>query len=314
MAAYPATWADQSGMQTPMMYAQPGVGYYDPSYGSAGYAGYAPDAQMSKEQKLQAKEARRQKKLLEASERCDKMREKLKQQDKSDASCFLVFMSIAYIGLGSLLGATMILPAWASKEFTGFGAGLISMQTSLFNLHIDVECDKSLVVEAGLCKRMMKPFAGDHDMQRTQGNSCALVPSACEVLTRCYTASIPLFGCIALCVLTSYAAAFCLFAYSKSSADPALRLWAGSFTLVTPILATAGIVSWALLMPDLGEIPRSWTQLADGLGFGGSLGIKKPVIFSSAGRSSSLASLLRTCGSQPSFGCACSSAPRTKRK
>lgn len=61
---------------------------------------------------------------------------------------------------------------------------------------------------------------------------------------------------IALAVLSSYSAAFCLFTYAKSEADPALRRWAGAFTMATPILTTAGIIAWALMMPDLGEIPR----------------------------------------------------------
>lgn len=262
MAAYPG----MPGMQTPMMYAQPGAAYYDPSYG------YAADAAMSKEQKKQAKEAKRQRKLLEANERCEKMREKQREQDKKDSSCFLIMMSIAYIGLGSLMGLTIVGPAWGSKEFTGLGAGLVMMKTSLFNLRIDISCDKSFALESYTCNKVMKGFEGDHDLQRAQGNTCALVAFACEVLGRCYIASMPLFGCISLCVLSSFSAAFCLFAYSKSVADPNLRMWAGCFTLLTPFLATTGIVIWAVLMPDLGEIPQSWSMLADSFGAGGIIG------------------------------------------
>lgn len=178
MAAYPG----MPGMQTPMMYAQPGAAYYDPSYG------YAADAAMSKEQKKQAKEAKRQRKLLEANERCEKMREKQREQDKKDSSCFLIMMSIAYIGLGSLMGLTIVGPAWGSKEFTGLGAGLVMMKTSLFNLRIDISCDKSFALESYTCNKVMKGFEGDHDLQRAQGNTCALVASACEVLGRCYIA------------------------------------------------------------------------------------------------------------------------------
>lgn len=270
MAAYP----QMPGMQTPMMYSQPGAAYYDPSYAAYGSygAGYAETGAMTSEQKKQAKDAKRQRKIMEANERCEKMREKLREQGKKDASCFLIMMSIAYIGLGSLMGLTIVGPAWGSKEFTGLGAGLVMMKSSLFNLRIDISCDKSFALESYTCNKLMKPFEGDHDLQRAQGNSCALVHSACEVLGRCYIASMPLFGCISLCVLSSFSAAFCLFAYSKSVADPQLRMWAGCFTYLTPFLATTGIVIWAILMPDLGEIPQSWSMLADQFGAGGIIG------------------------------------------
>eukprot|EP00434_Breviolum_minutum_P011331 symbB.v1.2.009998.t3/scaffold646.1/size176640/14 len=276
MAAYPS----MPGMQTPMPGAGYGYGYggygydaayYDPSYGSAQDAP-PPGIQLTKEQKYQMKQAKRAKKLEEANERCAKLKEKQQKQKESDAANFLIGMSIAYMGLGTLFGLTVIGPSWGAKEFTGLGAGTVGMRTSLFNMHIDISCDKSFIAEEILCKKVMKNFEGDHDMQRVQGNSCALFPSACEVLSRCYIASMPLFGCITFAVLSSYSAAFCLFTYSKSVADPSLRMWTGAFTFATPLFATGGIVAWALLMPDLGEIPRSWSTLASGFGAGGIIG------------------------------------------
>lgn len=253
-----------------MAVPQAGYGYYDPSY--AGYAAAPPGIQMSKEQKQEARMARKAKKLEEASKRCEKLREKQKEQQAKDASCFLIFMSIGFLGLGTLMGLTIVGSSWGSKEFTGLGVGLVTMHSSLFSMKIDISCDKSFMLEEGLCKKVLKPFEGTHDLQRVQGNACALVPSACEVLGRCYYASIPLFICIALSVLSSFSAAFCLFTYSKSVADPALRQWANAFTLATPVLATGGIVTWAVMMPDLGEIPRSWSTLAMGFGLSDAFG------------------------------------------
>jgi len=266
-AAMPYAAQGYGDQQAAMSYAAQGYGDQQAamSYAAQGYGGQAvaQDPQYAKQQKKWQKEQ-------EKRQRLERVREAQTKQAKSDKENFLMFMSAALIGLGILLALTMVGPSWGVKEFTGLGIGLVSMKTSLFKIEIDVSCDKSFVLERVACRKIMK-WDGVFDLQTSQGNACVLNPSACDVMSRTYMASFPLFGLISLAVLSSLGAAFCLFSYSKALADSSLRAWTETLTLLGPALATGGIVAWALLMPDLGEIPTSWAatvgQLAPGLSY-----------------------------------------------
>jgi len=266
-AAMPYAAQGYGDQQAAMSYAAQGYGDQQAamSYAAQGYGGQAvaQDPQYAKQQKKWQKEQ-------EKRQRLERVREAQTKQAKSDKENFLMFMSAALIGLGILLALTMVGPSWGVKEFTGLGIGLVSMKTSLFKIEIDVSCDKSFVLERVACRKIMK-WDGVFDLQTSQGNACVLNPSACDVMSRTYMASFPLFGLISLAVLSNLGAAFCLFSYSKALADSSLRAWTGTLTLLGPALATGGIVAWALLMPDLGEIPTSWAatvgQLAPGLSY-----------------------------------------------
>jgi len=252
---------DQQQYAGQQQYAQ----QYNPQYGAQSYQGY-PQAQVEMTGTMDDKQRRKEQKLAEAQARCERVRKQQKIQDKKDSQNLLILMAFSTIGLGSLLGMTIVGPSWGSKEFTGLGVGMVYMRTSLFKLDLHISCDKSLILEQKACEKLVaKHFEGEFDLHAAQGNACSLNPSACDVLSRTYLASFPLFLAIGLAVLSSFAGAFCLFTYSKAEADPALRSWSVVFILATPAIATGGIVAWAILMPDLGEIPTSWTMLVGSL-------------------------------------------------
>eukprot|EP00931_Biecheleriopsis_adriatica_P016541 TRINITY_DN12155_c0_g1_i2.p1 TRINITY_DN12155_c0_g1~~TRINITY_DN12155_c0_g1_i2.p1 ORF type:complete len:330 (-),score=69.92 TRINITY_DN12155_c0_g1_i2:43-1032(-) len=227
-----------------------------------GYGYGAASAPLTAAEKKKADKAKKQQ---DVSQRRERMRQAKRKQQETDANSFIVWMSIFLILFGTLLALTMVGNSWCYRDFTGFGVGLLTIRSSLMNVEVDFNCEKSFAAERAICNNLLAPYKGKHFLHELQGHACTnlgINVSSCNVFAMMYQASFVIFILFTLSALCNWCAAFCLYAYYFSAPHPQLRT-AGSWLVAGgPLFGLIGIGVWTALIPDLEQIPASWNEVA----------------------------------------------------
>jgi len=163
---------------------------------------------------------------------------------------------------------------WCTNRLTGAGVGTIVVSTSLWTITVDVECRSNFIEEA-VCRQTWINIQGSRPLYEMQGHACSLVPSACDVLRRIFESSLVLVFFMVFAAICQLTSAFFLYSYSYTTAHPKLREYSSLLVWLGPMIMLAGLTVWSFLVPDLGELPHSMTNLAHMVGLGGVLGYHK---------------------------------------
>jgi len=232
-------------------YGQP---YADP------YGGYQQPT--GEDLLMQAKEQKRQ----EKEER--KMKRKAADLE-AGASAVQTILGVSLINLVLLITA-MFGTSWSAKTMVGFGVKNLYIQTDIFTMSVDVTCGKWNAVEEFVCDRF-KHIQGKHTLHSAVQNACSLNDLACNTMDYIYWASIVLFTFFFFGVGLLIVGDIFLLFYWYSAPLPKVRQIARNSFVFSMVTVGTGIFMWSFLVPDLDEIPRSWTH---GMGLlGGDNGI-----------------------------------------
>jgi len=141
------------------------------------------------------------------------------------------------------------------------------VQTSLFQLHMDIRCGKN-PLEDKICKVAQK-MSGSHSLHEAQAIACSIGTPACSVMDRIYWSSFLIFVTYTLAICSLLMGALLLnFYWFRSPLAKIRKAALGSFIFALT-LAVTGFVLWTLIVPEMVEVPRSWSQaLVGALGAG----------------------------------------------
>merc|ERR1719387_371732 len=159
---------------------------------------------------------------------------------------------------------------WHSKMFTGFGIGKggWNIATSLFYIDMEMECGGKLGYkfldkvnpETGLCKLIL-PIMGKQDLAHFREFTCAMpgMSQTCDVATRLYFSSfVPFMTSMLASVFDVLGLGFLWYYWQVQPLKDTLW-WAKTWLIVGTGVGFSGFLTFVLVTPDLGDIPRSWS-------------------------------------------------------
>lgn len=135
----------------------------------------------------------------------------------------------------------------------------LTIHTSLVGINVQFECGKNWL-EDKICGFFDK-LNGYHSLQEFTHLSCTMGGVPCSTMNRIYYGSFVIFICFTLAILVQLGGASFLYFYWYTAPQAKIRKWAVSFMTAGPCLVVAGLGTWTVLTPDLGELPRGWVQL-----------------------------------------------------
>lgn len=223
------------------------------------------------------KEAKDQMKKLEKKDR----RKKQKRRDNKTAAEWLMFLGLfnAIMWVIPIFGS-----GWHQRMFNGFGIGFTRIHTSLFSIHVNTECHvmqwpfgidseqmAKLSPEHQVCK-IFQHMNGTHSLHSAKDLACALTNQACWLMESVWYSSFFLIFSFAVNALCSLLAGLFLYFYWYQEHLKVIRNLAMIMFMITPIIGTVAFASYNILMPDIGELPRSWTSMVSTFNAGTGLG------------------------------------------
>lgn len=244
----------------------------------ASWPTYAPEAEY-KDPKAEAKE---QLKKIEKKER----RSKQKKKDAKSATEWLLFLGI----FNAVMWAIPVFgTGWHQKMFNGFGIGFTRIKTSLFSIQVDVEChvmdwpfgiDSDMMAklspEHQVCK-IFQHMHGTHSLHKAKDLACTISHQACYIMETIWLWSFVLVFGNAVSALTSIIASMFLYYYWYIEHLKAIRNWAMALYAFSPAIGTLSFATYCIAMPDLGDLPRSWTAMVQMVNAGTGLGEIRPI-------------------------------------
>jgi len=228
-------------------------------------------AAMSPEERFRVEQ---EEKTLKDLHRRDRIRQQKARQTIEDKKNFVGRMVCSQVFFSICIVVLMVTNGWCVNRITGLGTGSVVVSTSLWSITVDAEC-RSNPIEAGICRQTFAKIQGSRPLYEMQGHACTLVPSACDVLRRVFETSIILVFFMVLAAICQLTSAYFLYSYSYTTAHPKLREYSTLLCFIGPLLLMAGLTIWTLLIPDLGELPSSVTNLAAMANLAGLFGYQK---------------------------------------
>lgn len=179
------------------------------------------------------------------------------KQKKDDAQTAVIFLIVAGLVSALLQLISVFGRSWSYKQFVGMGIKIFTIRSSLFWISIDIECGKNWL-EDGLCKVGAR-MNGEFSLHEGVGVACSAAgPTACDVMNRMYQCSFIMFITYLFAILCNLTGCFFLRYYWYVEHRAQIRIWAQTMLMLAPVISGIGIVAWSFVVPDLGELPRSW--------------------------------------------------------
>lgn len=235
------------GGQQPMyMPQQPGYGMQGAQY--AAQAPPAPQAPLTDEEKKKMKRRIDRQKLASRKE----------NEYKKDAD-----KTVQWLVYGNVVNALLLLipmfgNSWVYQKFTGIGLKMMDINTSLFFVDVDVQCGKNWL-EDKLCNSFGKKIHGSHSLPEAGHLACSVYANnACGMVTVTYYCSFIIFIAFAFSILFSFLGALFLHFYWHHNQLPKMRNVSLYMLVMAPFWSAAGLVTWSIVVPDIGELPRGW--------------------------------------------------------
>jgi len=171
--------------------------------------------------------------------------------------------SVNWIVMFSFLNAVfLVVPmfgnSWTDAQILGAGVKAMGVQTSLFQLNMEIRCGKN-PVEDRICK-VVKKMEGSHSLHEAQALACSIGTLACGVMDRIYWCSFLIFITYTVAICALLMGALLLNFYWFKSPLAKIRKAALVSFIFAPTVAVTGFVVWTLIIPEMVEVPRSWSQ------------------------------------------------------
>lgn len=201
---------------------------------------------MDKARKKQLKEFDRERRL--------EKRVRQEQEDGGSSVTWLVVFSLLNV---VFLVTPMFGTSWTDAQILGTGVKSMQVSTSLFQLHMDIRCGKN-PLEDKICKVAQK-MSGSHSLHEAQAIACSISGMACSVMDRIYWSSFIIFVTYTVAIVSLLMGALLLnFYWFRSPLAKIRKAAVGAFVLA-PTMAVTGFVVWTLIVPEMVEVPRSWS-------------------------------------------------------
>jgi len=206
------------------------------------------------------------KKQLKEFERQRRLERRVRAEQEDGGS------SVNWIVMFSLLNTVMLVvpmfgSSWTDAQILGTGVKAMMVQTSLFQLHMEIRCGKN-PLEDRICE-VVRKMEGSHSLHEAQAIACSISTQACSVMDRIYWSSFIIFITYTIAICSLLMGALLLnFYWFRSPLAKIRKAALGSF-IFAPTVAVTGFVLWTLITPEMVEVPRSWCQaLVGALGAG----------------------------------------------
>jgi len=159
----------------------------------------------------------------------------------------------------ALLVICLVGGSWKYRAFRGFGMKTLSLQTSLLHINVEFECGKNWL-EDKVCN-FFQGLNGHHSLMEFTHLSCVMGEVPCQTMKNLYYGNFIIFLTVSTAIILQLGGAFFIYFYWYKAPLPRVREWAINMMTAGPLLAVAGIGSWAFATPDLGDLPRGWAAL-----------------------------------------------------
>jgi len=201
------------------------------------------------------KEAKQRQREQNAKEVYRKIEEK---RNVKGASSFIWWLMASDAFAIMLMGFAMVGQSWADQSFIGTGIKVMHIKTGLFDINIEVLCGKNWL-EDKICKLGAK-YNGQHDLADFLGTVCSLPFSqSCTDMERMqYASMMIMFGTLVnvIFLLVSHT---CAYFYWNEEQNPRWRSRAMVFGCFGPIIGCLVVGFWLVVMPDMQQLPRTWS-------------------------------------------------------
>lgn len=173
--------------------------------------------------------------------------------------------------------------------FEGFGVGFTRIRSSLFTIDVVVEChimdwpfgiDSEKMASLSPTHQVCKIFShmnGTHSLHKAKDLACTISHHACYIMEVMFYSSFFLVFGYAVSALTSFIASMFLYYYWYVEHLKSIRNWACALFALSPTLGTISFAMYNVAMPDIGELPRSWTAMVQMVNAGTGIGEIKPI-------------------------------------
>jgi len=200
------------------------------------------------------KQRKKQQKEFERDQRLAR-RVRAEQEDGGSSVTWIVIFSLLNTGF---LVLAMFGTSWTDAQILGAGVKAMQVQTSLFQLHMEIRCGKN-PIEDKLCK-VAEKMGGSHSLHEAQATACSISNLACSVMDRIYWCSFLIFVTYTIAICSLLMGALLLNFYWFRSPLAKIRKAALASFIFAPTVAVTGFVVWTLIVPEMVEVPRSWSQ------------------------------------------------------
>lgn len=209
-----------------------------------------------------AQERHREQKRMERAARMERKMQIEQEEGGSFVGCLCAFSLFNIV----MLVIPVVGNSWNHKQISGMGVKTMFIRTSLFMIDIDVKCGKN-IVEDFLCKAASK-MNGLHTLHDAQATACSISTHACSIMDKIYWGSFVIFVTYSTAIVSLLGgAAFLYFYWYHAPLVKVKKLALISFCLAL-FFAVAGFTAWTAFVPDLMEVPRSWTNGVQGISGG----------------------------------------------
>jgi len=256
---------------------QPSSGFATSSSGGYSQDSFPADFTQAAAFKDPVKEAKEKMKQIEKKDK----RSKRRRNDAKTAAEILIAFGI----FNALMWTIPIFgQGWHKRMFTGFGIGFTQINTSLFAINVKVECHamdwpfgldseqmSKLSPEHQICK-IFKHMEGQHSLHSGKDLACAISRHACNIMEAVWYSGFFLIFAFAVSALISFIASMFLYYYWYQEHLKQIRNWARGLYCAAPVTGILAFCLYCIIMPDIGELPRSWTASVQSVNMGTGLG------------------------------------------
>lgn len=188
--------------------------------------------------------------------------EKKKMRDQEDMNATVLWMCAIGVFHAFTLIVAIFGGSWAWAQFTGSGASMVSIRTSMFMLDVTMECGHKNPIEDYICKAL-EPVKGNNLISKARAmfsSISATGPTA--IVNQIFYSNLVIFFFFTFAAVFHMISASLLYFYWKESPLPKIRQWAQVFWVMAPCCGAMGITLWSATSPNLEELPKSFTQAA----------------------------------------------------
>lgn len=183
---------------------------------------------------------------------------------------------------------------WHSTMFAGFGVGFTQLSANLFSLSFTVECPqiawpfglddskfKAMSPEHQVCK-ILQSMHGTHSLRTVKGMACAITatfPSseACSIMGTMEHCSYFLIFGLGISALLSFFSSVVLYYYWYEEHMKQIRNMAMGLYCASPVTGILAFTIYTIIIPDVGDLPRSWTSMVQMFNGGTGIGEIKSI-------------------------------------
>lgn len=197
------------------------------------------------------KDAKRRKEGLEAYKR-----QKVKLDKERSKSAIMTVVACDVIGSITLI-VCLFRHDWIYIAVNGSFIKQLHIEIGMFDINAIIHCGKN-VLEDWVCVKLLR-FNGHKSLQQFLGLVCSVASSrTCQEIDNVVTANWVMICAVGFCVVCEIISIVCVLFYWNQDHDSRWRRKSYMIGLLGAGIMALGFPAWAVMMPDMGNLPQNW--------------------------------------------------------